>query len=50
MELDGLLYMIHNDITYVDEALYADKFFVVFENLGAARETLDCVREFPRNV
>ena len=29
--------MIHGDITYVDEALYADKLSVVFDDLAAAR-------------
>ena len=46
VENDGLFYMIHGDITYVDEALYANKLSVVFEDIGAARETLDRVREF----
>ena len=36
------------DITYVDEALYADKLSVVFDDLPAARETQDRVREFIR--
>lgn len=49
VELDGLFYMIHGDITYVDEALYANKLSIVFEDLPAARETLDNVREFIRN-
>ena len=49
VELDGLFYMIHGDITYVDEALYENKLSVVFENLPAARETLDRVREFISN-
>ena len=48
-ELDGLFYMIHGDITYVDEALYENKLSVVFDDLPAARETLDRVREFVRN-
>ena len=48
-EQDGLFYMLHGDITYVDEALYANKLSVVFEDLPAARETLDRVREFIRN-
>ena len=47
--LDGLFYMIHGDITYVDEALYEDKLSVVFDDLGAARETQDRIREFIRN-
>ena len=41
--------MIHGDITYVDEALYENKLSVVFDDLSAARETLDRVREFVRN-
>ncbi|MBR3383432.1 MAG: MBL fold metallo-hydrolase [Clostridia bacterium] len=45
----GLYYMFHGDITYVDEALYENKLSVVFEDLPAARETLDRVREFVRN-
>lgn len=48
-ESDGLFYMLHGDITYVDEALYADKLSTVFEDLGAARETQDRVRDFIRN-
>ncbi len=48
-EKDGLFYMLHGDITYVDEALYANKLSVVFEDVAAARETLDRVREFIRN-
>ena len=42
----GLYYMIHGDVTYTDEALYANKLSVVFEDIGAARKTLDSVREF----
>ena len=49
VENDGLFYMIHGDITYVDEALYADKLSVVFDDLAAARETQDRIREFIRN-
>ncbi|MBQ7257071.1 MAG: MBL fold metallo-hydrolase [Abditibacteriota bacterium] len=46
VELDGLFYMIHGDITYVDEALYENKLSIVFDDVKAARETLDRVREF----
>ena len=46
VEKDGLFYMIHGDITYVDEALYENKLSVVFDDLPAARETLDRVRAF----
>lgn len=49
VEWDGLYYMIHGDITYVDEALYENKLSVVFDDLPAARVTLDRVREFIRN-
>lgn len=49
VENDGLFYMIHGDITYTDEALYENKLSVVFDDLGAARETLDRVREFIGN-
>ena len=49
VENGGLFYMFHGDITYVDEALYADKLSVVYDDLPAARETQDRVREFIRN-
>ncbi len=42
----GLYYMIHGDVTYTDEALYADKLSIVFEDIAEARKTLDAVREF----
>lgn len=45
-ESDGLFYLLHGDITYVDEALYENKLSVVFEDKAAARETLDRVRAF----
>ena len=45
-ENDGLFYMIHGDITYVDEALYENKLSVVYEDREEARKTLDRVREF----
>lgn len=48
-ENDGLFYMFHGDITYVDEALYENKLSVVFEDLPAARETMDRVRAFVRD-
>jgi hypothetical protein len=34
------------DVTYTDEALYENKLSIVYENLPAARETLNRVREF----
>lgn len=49
VENDGLFYMLHGDITYVDEALYENKLSVVFEDKEAARQTLDRVREFVSN-
>ena len=53
VESEGLFYMLHGDITYVDEALdealYENKLSVVFEDKAAARETLDRVREFVRS-
>ena len=49
VEMNGLFYMLHGDITYVDEALYEDKLSVVFDDLAAARETHNRIREFIRN-
>ena len=49
VENDGLFYMLHGDITYCDEALYQDKLSVVFDDLSAARQTQDRIREFVRN-
>jgi glyoxylase-like metal-dependent hydrolase (beta-lactamase superfamily II) len=47
---DGdLFYMIHGDVTYTDEALYENKVSTIFEDVAAARVTLDAVREFIRN-
>ncbi len=45
----GLYYMIHGDVTYTDEALYANKLSVVYEDAAAARKTLDAVRDFIRS-
>ncbi len=49
VEDGGLFYMLHGDITYVDEALYENKQSVVFDNLQDALTTLGRVREFVRN-
>ena len=49
VEDGGLFYLIHGDVTYTDEALYANKLSVVFENLADARKTLNQVREFIAN-
>lgn len=46
VEDGGLFYMLHGDVTYTDEALYANKLSVVYEDVVAARETLDQVRAF----
>lgn len=47
---DGdLFYMMHGDVTYTDEALYQNKLSIVFEDIEAARVTLDAVREFIKN-
>ena len=45
-ESDGLFYMMHGDVTYTDEALYANKLSVIYEDKAAARDTLDRVRAF----
>ena len=45
----GLFYMLHGDITYMDEALHENKLSVVFDDLHAARDTLDRVRDFVRS-
>ncbi len=49
VENDGLFFMLHGDITYVDEALYANKLSIVYDDKDAARATLDRVREFVRS-
>ena len=48
-ECGELYFMFHGDVTYTDEALYENKLSVVFEDLQAARITLDRVREFIQN-
>ena len=45
-EDDGLYYMFHGDVTYCDAALKANKLSIVFEDMEAARQTLDRVRQF----
>ena len=49
VENEGLYFMFHGDITYVDEALYENKLSTVYDDLPAARETMDRVRAFVRN-
>lgn len=46
VEADDIFYMIHGDVTYTDEALKENKLSVVFEDLPAARDTLNKVRAF----
>lgn len=48
-EQDGLFYLMHGDVTYCDAALKANKLSIVYEDLNAARQTLDRVREFIQN-
>ena len=45
-EIDGLFYMRHGDVTYCDAALKANKLSIIFEDIEAARQTLDRVRDF----
>ncbi|MBQ3625175.1 MAG: MBL fold metallo-hydrolase [Synergistaceae bacterium] len=45
-EADGIFYMMHGDVTYTDEALKENKLSIVFEDLDAARDTLNRVRDF----
>ncbi len=48
-EDNGLFYLIHGDVTYTDEALYENKLSIVFEDIAAARDTLNRVRDFVQN-
>ena len=48
VETDGLYYLIHGDVTYPDSALYLNKLSVVYDDLPAARQTLDRCRAFCR--
>lgn len=48
-ECDGLFYMFHGDVTYCDAALKANKLSIVYEDIDAARETLNRVRDFIAN-
>ena len=38
VEDDGLFYMLHGDITYIDEALYKNKLSVVYDDKEEARK------------
>lgn len=49
VEAGDRFYMIEGDVTYMDEALYENKLSMVYDDLAAARVTLDRVREFVRN-
>ncbi len=46
LEHEDLYYMFHGDVTYCDAALKANKLSIIFEDVEAARETLDRVRQF----
>ena len=48
VDAGDVFYMIHGDVTYTDEALLENKLSVVFEDLPAARDTLNKVRAFIR--
>ena len=45
-EDEGLFFMIHGDLSYTDEAMYANKLSVVYDDIKQTRETMDIVREF----
>lgn len=46
LEDGDLFYMFQGDVTYCDAALKANKLSIIYEDINAARETLDRVREF----
>ncbi|MBQ7456530.1 MAG: rubredoxin [Desulfovibrio sp.] len=48
VEDQGLFYLFHGDVTYSDEALYANKLSIIYEDKNAARDTLNQVRTFVR--
>lgn len=48
VEDGGLFYMIHGDISYTDEAIYADKLSIVYDDIHLARSTQNTIREFIR--
>ncbi len=45
----GLFYMFHGDISYTDEAMYADKLSIVYDDIHLTRSTQNTIREFIRN-
>lgn len=45
-EDEGLYYMMQGDVTYTDAALKMNKLSIVFEDIQAARVTMDRVRQF----
>ncbi len=49
VENEGLFYMFQGDVTYCDAALKANKLSIVFEDIQAARTTLDQVRDFVKH-
>jgi N-acyl homoserine lactone hydrolase len=46
VEKNGVFYMIHGDITYTDDALRKNKLSIVFEDIEAAKKSLENVRTF----
>jgi glyoxylase-like metal-dependent hydrolase (beta-lactamase superfamily II) len=48
-EMGGLFYMFHGDVTYTDTALHENKLSVVFEDIDAAKATLEKIRTFIKN-
>lgn len=46
VEMDDKFVMIHGDISYVDEAMYADRLSVVFDDIHLARSTQNTIRDF----
>lgn len=49
VEDEDLFYMIHGDVTYCDSALHKGYLSMIFEDLNAAQETLETVKEFIRH-
>ena len=45
----SLFYMLHGDISYTDEAMYADRLSTVYDDIYLARSTQNTIREFIRN-
>jgi hypothetical protein len=41
--------MFHGDISYTEEAIYADKLSIVYDDIHLTRSTQNTIREFIRN-